>query len=528
MKKIFSALLFLFLVFQNNINAQSLGRVGSTTDTNTTCTRSTVLMGGGTDVDAAIKWMINRSGGGDFVVIRATGANAYNSYIYGLGGVHSVETFLVASLAMANDSTIVQAVRKAEALFFAGGNQNDYISYYKGTALGAVIDYLANVKHAPIGGTSAGDAIQGYVYYDGITNVLSTDVLPNPYASGTGIHYNDFLHNPFLQNTICEPHFLTKGGTTSNGIKGRQGRLMTFLARMIKDQNMSDVKGIACDEKTAVCIDENGVAMVVGSSKAYFIRQWCTAPETCISGSPLTWTNGTKVYVISGPGNITTLPSTTKSVDLTNWTSVAGGAYEYWTVNNGTLIIGQSTGTPVICALPIQDIKFDVQNVNNNALVKWQTTNEINVSHFNIQRSNKGNDFTTISKLLAKNRSENEYQFIDNNLLFTVDGLNVYYRLQSVDKDGKISYSETRILNLKPQTLKGFKFYPNPAKDIVNIECVNAKKILIIDYLGQIVKKQIINNQQSIINVQGLAKGLYLVQIITDSGEIKSEKLILE
>ena len=180
--------------------------------------------------------------------------------------------------------------------------------------------------------------------------------------------------------------------------------------------------------------------------------------------------------------------------------------------------------------MPIQDIKFDVQNVNNNALVKWQTTNEINVSHFNIQRSNKGNDFTTISKLLAKNRSENEYQFIDKLSLTpsSPKGEELYYRIESVDKDGKISYSETRILNLKPQTLKGFKFYPNPAKDIVNIECVNAKKILIIDYLGQIVKKQIINNQQSIINVQGLAKGLYLVQIITDSGEIKSEKLILE
>jgi hypothetical protein len=35
-------------------------------------------MGGGTDVDAAFQWMCQRSGGGDFLVIRATGTDAYN------------------------------------------------------------------------------------------------------------------------------------------------------------------------------------------------------------------------------------------------------------------------------------------------------------------------------------------------------------------------------------------------------------------------------------------------------------------
>ncbi|MEI6349008.1 MAG: T9SS type A sorting domain-containing protein [Bacteroidota bacterium] len=349
MKKVITTICITILLGVNFVNSQSLGRVGSPTDTVTTTSRGTVLMGGGSDIDAAFTWMINKSGGGDFVVIRATGTNAYNSYIYGLGPAHSVETFLINSTTLANDSAIVQTIRKAEAVFFAGGNQNDYITYYKGTALGTTLDYLANVKHVPIGGTSAGMAIQGYVYYDGITNVLSTDVLPNPYASGTGIHYNDFLHNPFLLNTICETHFNTKGGTTNNGITGRQGRLMTFLARMIIDSSMTDVKGIACDEKTAVCIDENGIGMVVGFNKAYFIRQWCEAPETCVEGNPLTWTNGAKIYAINGPGNYTSVPTTTKSVDLNNWTTVMGGTYEYWTVNTGVLTIGQTTGTPVIC-----------------------------------------------------------------------------------------------------------------------------------------------------------------------------------
>ena len=331
--------------------AQSLGRVGSPADVNTAVSAGTVLMGGGADVDAAFTWMINKSGGGDFVVIRATGTNAYNSYIYGLGSANSVETFLIDSRELANDSAVVQAVRKAEALFFAGGDQNDYIRFYRGTALGSALNYLANVKHVPFGGTSAGMAIQGYVYYDGITNVVSEEVLLNPYRSGTGIHYNDFLHNPFLQRTICDTHFNTKGGTTDNGIRGRQGRMMSFLARMITDSSMADVKGIACDEKTAVCIDQDGIAMVVGLGKAYFLRQWCAAPETCVQGQPLTWTNGARVYVIPGPGNYTAIPATAKSVDLKDWTTVSGGTYEYWTVDSGILTLGQTTGTPSVCNL---------------------------------------------------------------------------------------------------------------------------------------------------------------------------------
>ena len=331
--------------------AQSLGRVGSATDISPSVSAGTVLMGGGADVDAAFTWMIDKSGGGDFVVIRATGTDAYNSYIYGLGSANSVETFLIDSRELANDSAVVQAVRKAEALFFAGGDQNDYIRFYRGTALGSALNYLANVKHVPFGGTSAGMAIQGYVYYDGITNVVSEEVLLNPYRSGTGIHYNDFLHNPFLQRTICDTHFNTKGGTTDNGIRGRQGRMMSFLARMITDSSMADVKGIACDEKTAVCIDQDGIAMVVGLGKAYFLRQWCAAPETCVQGQPLTWTNGARVYVIPGPGNYTAIPATAKSVDLKDWTTVSGGTYEYWTVDSGILTLGQTTGTPSVCNL---------------------------------------------------------------------------------------------------------------------------------------------------------------------------------
>ena len=58
------------------------------------------LMGGGTDVDAAFQWMCQRAGGGDFVVIRTTGTDAYNPYIQQLcPQMDSVETIIITTVA---------------------------------------------------------------------------------------------------------------------------------------------------------------------------------------------------------------------------------------------------------------------------------------------------------------------------------------------------------------------------------------------------------------------------------------------
>ncbi len=56
-----------------------------------------MLIGGGVDVDDGFKWMISKAGGGNFVVIRTDDDDAYNPYIFGLGPLTSVSTFVVYS-----------------------------------------------------------------------------------------------------------------------------------------------------------------------------------------------------------------------------------------------------------------------------------------------------------------------------------------------------------------------------------------------------------------------------------------------
>jgi cyanophycinase len=198
--------------------------VGNPANVTRTTSGGIGLMGGGTDVDAAFRWMITKSGGGDFVVLRASGTDAYNPYIYtDLGGVDSVETIIVTSRTGASNSYVTNAVRNAEALFIAGGDQSNYWNYWRGTPLEDALQSLV-AKNVPIGGTSAGLHVLGEFVYTALnTSATSATTLANPYDRSVTLG-NDFLHLPNLNKVITDSHFSPRD---------RMGRLVGFLARLV-------------------------------------------------------------------------------------------------------------------------------------------------------------------------------------------------------------------------------------------------------------------------------------------------------
>lgn len=324
---------FLLIIACLTATAQShrpalLGIIGDTADVQTPTKAGIVMMGGGKDVDAAFKWMIGRCGGGDVVIIRASGTAAYNPYIYGLGKVNSVETLKIDSRELANNDTVTRIIRNAEMLFIAGGDQSNYMKYWKGTKTTDAINYLLNVKHVPVGGTSAGCAILGGVYYSGEGGSLTADsALANPYDKLVTLYDNDFLHAPFLKNVITDQHYLTRS---------RQGRHVVFLSRIKHDWDIN-AKGIAADERTAVCMDESGQAVVFGSSKAYFLMPDNKKhPEKLAPNTPLTWDKNhraIKVYEIQGSN------TGAGKFDLAKFDTgkASGGVWQWWWVVNGKL-----------------------------------------------------------------------------------------------------------------------------------------------------------------------------------------------
>jgi cyanophycinase len=305
----------------------SLGLVGNAADVNRTTIGGTVLLGGGTDVDAAFRWMIQKSGGGDFVVLRASGTNAYNSYIYGLGPVNSVETLLIDSRTLANDPQVERTILNAEAVFIAGGDQANYVNYWKDTKVHHALNYLRNIKQIPIGGTSAGCAILGGTYFSALQGTItSTEALNNPYINLLTLGHNDFLDQPYLADVVTDSHFDNRD---------RHGRLTTFLARMSHDNGIL-ARGIGLDESAALCIEPNGIGKVYGTGTAYFLTQNTAngTPETCLSGSRLDWYRNQKavrVYKIKGASDGGSI------FDLKTWAYGTGGSHEYYYVRGGVL-----------------------------------------------------------------------------------------------------------------------------------------------------------------------------------------------
>lgn len=296
--------------------------VGNSGNVNTATTAGTVLMGGGTDVDAAFQWMINKSGGGDFVVIRAAGTDAYNPYIYGLGTVDSVETLIITNRTGASDPFVVDKINNAEALFIAGGDQANYVDYWKGTPVEDAIHNLI-ARNVPVGGTSAGLAVLGeFVFSAANGTVDSSTALGNPYGRRITLE-KDFLVVPHLNGLITDSHFVTRD---------RMGRLVTFLARLVQDGWTTQAKGLGIDEETAVVVDENGNASLFGNGSAYFLLT-SGAPEACQVKTELVYRN-ISVYRVNGNATF----------NFNTWSGSGGTAYTI-TAEGGVVTSTQAGGS---------------------------------------------------------------------------------------------------------------------------------------------------------------------------------------
>ena len=295
--------------------------VGNDGDVSTSTSAGLLLMGGSTDVDAAFQWMINKSGGGDFVVIRATGTDAYNPYIYELGTVDSVATIIIKHRNPASDPFVLEKIRSAEALFIAGGDQYNYVDYWKGTPVEDAIHELAG-RNVPIGGTSAGLAIMGEFLFTAENNTVdSATALSDPYGKRIALD-RDFLSLPNMGGVITDSHFAARD---------RMGRLVTFLARIIQDDWASEARGIGVDERTALLVEPNGSVSLVGEGAAYFLRT-PGKPEVCESRTALTFRD-VSVYRISGSATF----------NLSKWSGKGGSAYSL-TAENGVLTSTQVGG----------------------------------------------------------------------------------------------------------------------------------------------------------------------------------------
>ncbi|MDJ0737802.1 MAG: cyanophycinase [Nostocaceae cyanobacterium] len=293
--------------------------------------------GGTVGEDAATEWFLKQANYPDYLVLRCGGVGRQAQWITDnyRDLINSAAELSIDSREAANNPEVVQYIRDADALYFAGGDQNKYEDYWEGTATEDALNYLINQKKVPVGGTSAGMAILGdYYYAPSRQGLLSSEILNDPFHENTqDIFRSNFLEVPFLKNVITDTHLDRRN---DNHPETRYGRIFGFLARMMLDDHHT-VYGIGLEEGAFVAINENGIARVFGNASdrgqdAYFLQSNGAAPEQIKPGLPLIWDNNgqaVKVYRIQGT------PEGSGLFDLNNWLTADGGTWEYWFTTDG-------------------------------------------------------------------------------------------------------------------------------------------------------------------------------------------------
>lgn len=206
-----------------------------------------------------------------------------------------------------------------------------------------------------------------------------------------------------------------------------------------------------------------------------------------------------------------------------SWNSVKN----YWEVSfhvNGFSHFYFHSLNPANSPLPIQLYSFNGIKESSSNLITWTTSQEQNNAYFVLQRSQDALHFGSLAKVESKAKNGNsssvlKYHFEDKQPSY---GHN-YYRVLQVDIDGKMSLSE--IIDIFWTNDFSTSIYPNPAKDLLNIEFNSDNdsptSIQLIDFAGKLIKQVEMQahkgSNKITMNLDDLSLGFYLVEIYNDN-----------
>jgi len=182
-------------------------------------------------------------------------------------------------------------------------------------------------------------------------------------------------------------------------------------------------------------------------------------------------------------------------------------------------------------ALPVTLTGFTVRsNGDGTALLTWETKMEQNASRYEVERSADGTGWATIATVQAQGNVSmpTSYAYTDNKML---TGTN-YYRMRMIDLDGSAVYSEVRVLQI--DAVRRISFFPNPARDYVNITLGGVSSgtatVRLVSQAGVVMQeKSVAGGAGTTVTfpLQQLSSGWYILQVITAEGARESSKLMI-
>ncbi|MGN6605022.1 MAG: hypothetical protein ACTHK8_21380 [Ginsengibacter sp.] len=184
-----------------------------------------------------------------------------------------------------------------------------------------------------------------------------------------------------------------------------------------------------------------------------------------------------------------------------------------------------------LAALPVTLTSLEANSVSNGILVNWKTQNESGILEYDVQRSTDGSEFETSSITVASNTGSASYQWTDSQ---PETGAN-YYRLKTIGKDGKISYSQV-VKVIAGKQLPLLVVAPNPIINgnihlVFKNEPAGNYLVSFANQVGQIVMTKTILHttltEAEDIATDNLTKGLYNLSVIKPDGNKEVMKIVV-
>ncbi|MBC7849255.1 MAG: T9SS type A sorting domain-containing protein [Chitinophagaceae bacterium] len=180
---------------------------------------------------------------------------------------------------------------------------------------------------------------------------------------------------------------------------------------------------------------------------------------------------------------------------------------------------------PVELRLPVVLKSFSATVANNKPVLNWISSKEQNFSHYMLERSTNGTDYTQAALIFGSETAtpENKYAYTDSK---APSGSNVlYYRLKMVDLDGQFKFSETKIVRLGSADTKSLAIqaFPNPASNEIRVSVPTNWQNQKVQYEiytinGQSIRRVQRSNasQTEVIDISSLPPGSYIVKATAD------------
>jgi len=261
-----------------------------------------------------------------------------------------------------------------------------------------------------------------------------------------------------------------------------------------------------------------------------------------VTADTITMGAGTTTDVYQYQHTFSPITAASYRVVLRVWGALGNGnvrlVLDNYLVSNATLnntAPGNCNFVAIIeSTLPVQLKNFTAQLNNNKVDLKWVTSTEINTSHFVIEKSLDGINFSDAGTVFAfgNTTEEKNYNFTDN--INVSQAVVIYYRLRTVDVDGRSGYSATRIIRAGKQTGQAISIltYPNPVNNELRITLPDNwqnKKVTfeIFNANGQTSKRTEKTNsgQTETLNVSNLVQGFYFVRVSCE-GQTAQQKIV--